>query len=140
MESLEQHLNKWAFSSEEINFIKNKDIKLKFFEQHGYKIADISIVSDEVINCIADLLKIDSSSILHYNWNNRTSRSHDDIIRTYLGFKIVEKSDLDKLKGLLFEQHMPFGTTYENIKEIAYKYLFNLKIEPFDSDRGGPKF
>ena len=140
MNDLEQSLNKdkWIISSEEMNFIKNKDvnnqlivaIKLKFFEQYGYKLVDIASINAEIINYIADLLKVESNSVAFYNWNSRTSRSHDDAIRVYLGFRTIDKKDLEVLRIWLFEQHMPFGVSYEVIKERAYIHLFNLKIEP----------
>jgi hypothetical protein len=102
---MEQNLDKWTVSTEEINFIKNKEIKnqlaiaikLKFFEQYGYKLQDIAEIKDEIINYLAILLEVNSDSIASYNWDDRTSRSHDDYIRKYLGFRGMDDNDLSIL-------------------------------------------
>lgn len=136
--NIEQDVDKWSLSSEEVNFLKDKDInnqlviaiKLKFFEYNGYKLTEIALISSETIDYIAKSLKVNKSSIEYYDWSGRSSRRHDDAIRNYLGFRETEKQDINNLKTLVFEQFLPLAMSYDVIKEKVYSHLFALKIEP----------
>jgi hypothetical protein len=133
----------WSLSTEEILLAQGKRIQsrlgyavlLKYFQYMGRFPKTALEVPRQVIRHIADQLKVDSSSWLHYDWSGRTIKYHRSDIRKLMGFRQATASDSDELVDWLCTNCLADTQRFEQIEDAVYRRLRTQHIEPPTNDR-----
>ena len=104
---------------------------MKFFENYGYVLKNLDEVEEGVVNHIAYQLHLDVDELCNYNLESRMSRKHNEEIRLYCRFSVINNHEIQKVKEHLVKHKLPFNATDEELQSEFCKYLYDSKIERF---------
>lgn len=134
----------WTLHPEELKLLQNKSGKtrlifvfmLKYFQLFNHFPSNKDIVSPSVLSYLAKQVDVEDVILKTSYFINRTSDVYRQQIREFLDFRPSKKSDVSPFTNWLIEKVLPEGKdSMLFLKEKAYTYFRNLKIEPFSSKK-----
>src|ERR1019366_1913549 len=92
-------------------------------------------IPKDVVNYIANQLKLDVILFTQYDWDGRTIKLHRTQIRDLLKFREATAIDTEEMKTWLLSETLASDQNLEHLKALVTKRFRDLKIEPPASDR-----
>jgi len=110
-------------------------IMLKFFQAEYCYPTQNDILPEILISSLADQLEITVAENYDFHCENRTAQRFRQEIRKFFGYKSHAGPHKEQLIKHLMEHAAPKCLKLEQIKEIAYKFFKDLKVEPFQPEK-----
>lgn len=112
-----------------------KALLLKFFQYEARFPENAKEIPQEIIVYIAQQLHLEASVVDEYQWTGRTIKDHRSAIRTYYGFHPATMDDQRDIRDWLKNEVLPDEYRPHHLKQIVYKQLRELHIEPPSRDQ-----
>ena len=108
---------------------------LKCFQYEGWFPSARHEISKDVVNYVANQLKLDPALYAQYDWDGRTIKAHRAQIRDLLKYREATTIDTEEMKTWLVSEKLASDQNLEHLKVIVMKRFHDLKIEPPTPDR-----
>lgn len=108
---------------------------LKCFQYEGRFPSARHEISKDVVNYVANQLKLDPALFSQYDWDGRTIKLHRTQIREVLKYREATTIDTEEMKTWLVSEKLASDQNLEHLKAIVTKRFRDLKIEPPTPDR-----
>ena len=134
----------WMLHPEEFKLLQNKSgetrlsfvFMLKYFQLFSCFPNDQDIISPSILSYLAKQVDVENITFKKSNLISRAAKVHKRQIREFLEFRPSKKSDVAPFINWLIEKILPEGKdSMLFLKERAYAYFRNLRIEPFSSKK-----
>ena len=110
-------------------------VLLKYFQIYARFPNSSKEITNDTISCIAQQLKISSTSYSNYDWQGRSITNHHAAICKLFGFRVAKVADGEEMADWLKAEIIPNEQRIEAIKELVYQRFQELQIEPPTSSR-----
>jgi TnpA family transposase len=134
----------WRIHPEEFRILQNKSgetrlgfvFMLKYFQLFSHFPNDKDAISPSVLSYLAKQVNVANTMLKAFHFTSRTGTVHRQQIREFLEFRPSKKSDVSPFTNWLVKYILPEGKdAMPFLKEKAYRYFQQLKIEPFSSKK-----
>ena len=133
-EELAEH---WSILPDERKlFCKKADLNrlafitmLKIFQYTGRFFENLSEVPKIIIAHLAEQIQLPTKS-LDLVLDDRLIRKYKNVIRRFLGFRLIDSKDMEKLEKLLIANVLPQENSFNAIEAYIYEHFHSLKIVP----------
>src|SRR5260370_8416823 len=135
---IEELIEHFTLVQEDLDLLANKSgptrlgfaLLLKCFQYEGRFPHGKHEIPKEVVNCVADQLKLNASLYAKYDWEGRTIKAHRAQIREQLEFHEATVLDTEEMAQWLITEHLASDQNIEHLKVLAAKRFRACKIEP----------
>lgn len=127
----------WHISDEELNLLKSRTdsdrlghiLLLKYFQYQFRFPRSKDDIPEFVVNHIAKQLKLSAKIFDEYELTSRTSERHRQKVRSYLGFRVSNSEDREKLEKWLLSHVFAEGHKFIQVEYMVESWFKDQLIE-----------
>jgi len=140
---IEELIDTFTLLDEDLAFLANKvgvtrlgcALLLKCFQHEGQFPSARHEIPKDVVNYVANQLKVDATLFSQYDWDGRTIKLHRTQIRDLLKFREATVIDTEEMKTWLISEKLASDQNMEHLQALVTKRFREHKIEPPTSER-----
>jgi TnpA family transposase len=140
---IEELIEHFTLIQEDLTFLANKTgvtrlgcaLLLKCFQYEGRFPTGAHEIPKDVVNYVANQLKLNAALFAQYDWDGRTIKLHRTQIRDQLKFREATTIDVEEMKSWLITEKLASDQNMEHLKAEVTKRFRDLKIEPPTAER-----